>query len=171
MAGGGGGGVKSISMLRAVKQGILICDKDSRIYYYNQAYEDYIGVSLSAALGHRITDFRKGAKAPEVIRSGKPVEGLLRKERGQEYYVSIYPIQEDERVIGSISIVTSVELAKKQAPKLPGEHEGTLAERTRRFEKNEIEYMMSVYGSDVAAKKKIAAQLGISLATLYNKLS
>ena len=162
--------MKSVSMLRAIKQGILICDKNSRIYYYNQAYEDYIGVSLSVASGRRITDFREGAKAPEVIRTGRPVEGLLRREHGQEYFVSIYPISEDDRVIGSISIVTSLELAKKQTQKPQEEHEGTLAERTRRFEKKEIEYMMSVYGSDVAAKKKIAAQLGISLATLYNKL-
>ena len=40
----------------------------------------------------------------------------------------------------------------------------------REFERREIEHMMAVYGVDVAAKKRIAAELGISLATLYNKL-
>ena len=159
--------MKTISALRAIKQGILICDRECRIYYFNKAYEDYIGVSLKEAQGRRLLDFRGGAKAPEVIETGIPIEGVYRKEHGKDYFASIYPIKEDSRIIGSISIVTSIELSKRQIEK----HEGTLAERTRAFERNEIEFMMSVYGNSVDAKKRIADELGISLATLYNKLT
>ena len=67
---------------------------------------------------------------------------------------------------GSISIVTSLDQSRSQADQLTG----TLEERVREFERREIEHMMAVYGVDVAAKKRIAAELGISLATLYNKL-
>lgn len=159
--------MKTVSALRAIKQGILICDKNSRIYYFNKAYEDYIGVSLKVAQGRPLVEFRSGARAPEVIETGVPIEGIYRKEHGQEYFASIYPIKEEDNIIGSISIVTSVGLSKKQIE----EQGGTLAERVRMYERSVIENMMLVYGSDVAAKKKIARELGISLATLYNKLA
>ncbi len=47
----------------------------------------------------------------------------------------------------------------------------TLAQRTRAFEKQEIRRMLEKYGSNLEGKKKAAAQLGISLASLYNKLN
>ena len=45
-----------------------------------------------------------------------------------------------------------------------------LKERIRAFEMREIRQAVSTYGDSVEGKKKAAAQLGISLATLYNKL-
>lgn len=159
--------MKSVSALKAIKQGILICDRQSRIYYFNKAYEDYIGVTLKEAAGKPLLDFRSGARAPEVIESGEPIEGIFRKEHGQEYFANIYPIYEEDRVIGSISIVTSIGLTKRQLEN----QSGTLAERVRVFERTQIQNMMLTYGSDMAAKKKIAKELGISLATLYNKLA
>lgn len=158
--------MKATSAFQAVKQGILICDREGRITYYNAAYEEYIGVSLKNSRGRRLTDYRPGAKVPEVIETGIPEEGVYREEHGQGYFASIYPIQEEEGIVGSISIVTSIELSKKQKEV----HTGTLNERVRRFEGEEIRYMMSLYGSNVSSKKKIAEELGISLATLYNKL-
>ena len=47
----------------------------------------------------------------------------------------------------------------------------TLAQRTRAFEKQTILALLEHNGSSLAGKKKTAAQLGISLATLYNKLA
>ena len=47
----------------------------------------------------------------------------------------------------------------------------TLAQRTHIFEKREIRRLLAVNGSDLPGKKKTAAQLGISLASLYNKLA
>lgn len=159
--------MNSLSALHAIRQGILICDRSSRILYFNEAYEDYIEVSLDEAKGHKLTEYREGALAPEVLRTGVPVEGVLRQEHGREYFASVYPIMEEETVRGSISIVTSIDQSRSQTE----QRKGTLEERVRDFERREIEYMMSVYGSDVAAKKRIAAELGISLATLYNKIS
>ena len=45
-----------------------------------------------------------------------------------------------------------------------------LAERVRRFEREEIRRLLERNGSDLNGKKLTAQQLGISLATLYNKL-
>ena len=47
----------------------------------------------------------------------------------------------------------------------------TLAQRTRAFEKREIRRLLERNGSNLEGKKKTAAQLGISLASLYNKLN
>ncbi|MPN49839.1 hypothetical protein SDC9_197462 [bioreactor metagenome] len=47
----------------------------------------------------------------------------------------------------------------------------TLAQRTRAFERNEILALLAKNGSHLAGKKKTAAELGISLASLYNKLA
>lgn len=46
-----------------------------------------------------------------------------------------------------------------------------LAQRVRAFERQEINKLLLRYGSTLEGKKKTAAELGISLATLYNKLS
>ena len=46
----------------------------------------------------------------------------------------------------------------------------TLAQQTRAFEKRVIQKALERNGSSLEGKKKTAAQLGISLASLYNKL-
>ena len=70
------------SALESLQQGILICDQHSRIVFFNQVYSDFIGVPLETAKGHKITDYRKSAIAPEVIWSGIPVEGMVRGNAG-----------------------------------------------------------------------------------------
>lgn len=47
----------------------------------------------------------------------------------------------------------------------------TLAQRTQNFEKREIRRLLDKNGAGLEGKKKTAAQLGISLASLYNKLN
>ena len=45
-----------------------------------------------------------------------------------------------------------------------------LAEVLRKAEKDQIARALSAFGSDLAGKKKAAEALGISLASLYNKM-
>lgn len=45
-----------------------------------------------------------------------------------------------------------------------------LSQRVREFERAEIKKLLQQYGDTLEGKKKAAAELGISLATLYNKL-
>ena len=54
-------------------------------------------------------------------------------------------------------------------PKRLGELE-SLAQRVRRFEQNEINRLLQKHGTHLNGKRKTAAELGISLASLYNKL-
>ncbi|NCB64099.1 MAG: Fis family transcriptional regulator, partial [Clostridia bacterium] len=57
------------------------------------------------------------------------------------------------------------------SPQNAGGPPATLAKRTRAFERREILKLLAVNGADLNGKKKTAAQLGISLASLYNKLN
>lgn len=154
------------SVLQSLRQGILICDSQARILYFNESYGEFIGQKLEEVKGKPITDYRKHALAPEVIESGRLVEGVIRREGNQDYFASVYPIVEGNRISGSISIVTT--LAAHQL-KISRKNQ-TLEERVRQFEKQEIQAEISYYGQGLEGKKKAAKALGISLATLYNKL-
>lgn len=152
--------------LDSLRQGVLICDRNARILYFNEAYGEYIGQELEGCKGRSIMEFRAHAQVPEVIRSGEPIEGTIRREGNQEYFASVYPIMEGEGLFGTISIVTTVE-----SHKLKTEHSNlTLAERVRRFEREEIKAEIALHGGGVEGKRAAAKALGISLATLYNKL-
>lgn len=50
------------------------------------------------------------------------------------------------------------------------EEQVSLAQRVKAFEREEINRLLSRYGTTLEGKKKAAAELGISLATLYNKM-
>lgn len=45
-----------------------------------------------------------------------------------------------------------------------------LSDRVKDFERAEINRMLSIYGHHLRGKKLVAQKLGISLASLYNKL-
>ena len=158
--------MKTSSLFSSLKQGILICDRDSKIIFFNEAYEKYLGIPLSRAKGRIITYFRPNAIAPQVVKDGKAREGIIRHEYEQEYCASIYPITEDDKIIGTISLVTSLELKHdmQKDRKMP------LSERVKEFERQEIEITVAAYGGGTRGKRLAAEELGISLATLYNKL-
>lgn len=100
------------TILESLKEGVLILGEKSEILYFNRAYGEFINEELKNIKGRVIKDVRPGAKAPDVIKNGIPIEGGLRKEKGEEYFVNIYPIKKDEKVKGTISIVTSLKNAR-----------------------------------------------------------
>lgn len=75
---------------------------------------------------------------------------------------SAYMCEEDTIVLASLPANLVRESAKSEKE--------TLAERVRRFERGEIERSLLCHGNTLEGKKQTAAALGISLATLYNKL-
>ena len=130
------------SLYGPAREGVLICDKNGRIFYFNSAYGNFIGKNLDELKGLPLKQIRPNARAPEVLKSGESLIGIVRKEHEkEEYFCNIYPIT------------------------LDGE-----AEKVKSFEKREIEYLLAKYGDNLSGKKKVAEKLGISLATLYNKL-
>jgi transcriptional regulator with PAS, ATPase and Fis domain len=46
-----------------------------------------------------------------------------------------------------------------------------LSQRVKQFERNEINKLLRINGNNLEGKRTTANQLGISLASLYNKIS
>lgn len=153
-------------ILQSLQQGILICNKQTKILYFNEAYGEFIGQKLADVVGQPITKYRKHAMVPEVIKSRTAIEGVIRQEGQQVYYASIYPIIENDELQGTISIVTTL-VSQQLKVSLKKE---TLEERVRKFERQEILAEIAACGSGVEAKKKAAEHLGISLSSLYSKI-
>ncbi|MCR4672289.1 MAG: sigma 54-interacting transcriptional regulator [Lachnospiraceae bacterium] len=102
--------IRDKAIYDAIEQGILICDEEARIAYCNDSYADFIGVPRSEAIGKKLVELRPGAVAPKVLETGEKIVSALRKERGRDYFADIYPIMEDGRVVGTVSVVTEVEM-------------------------------------------------------------
>jgi transcriptional regulator with PAS, ATPase and Fis domain len=85
-------------------------------------------------------------------------------------------VRELRNVIEFVSYLTdsgviSEDILPDSVKQIPGEESLTLRQRIRRFEKNEILKLLRINGGHVPGKQKTARQLGISLASLYNKLN
>ena len=158
--------MRTQQIFQSIHQGILICDSQSRIIYFNESYGDFISKTLPEVKGTPIQQLRPGSRIPDVIRSGIPAEYILRHEEEQSYFANIYPIMENGEVTGTISIVTTLDAAREAEEK----DCRSLKERVRQFEQQQIAGLLAIYGDDTQGKQKVAEHLDISLATLYNKI-
>ena len=73
--------------------------------------------------------------------------------------------------ISETGVIARESLPEHFGRQATGESSLTLSERVKQFEREEIRKALEKNGRDLAGKKKTAGQLGISLATLYNKLA
>ena len=86
--------------------------------------------------------------------------GNIRELRNLIEYAIIF---EEDDIIGIENISKKV--------KINGEAKIlSLAEMTKKYEKNIIENKLKSVGDDLASKQQVAKELGISIATLYRKL-
>lgn len=132
----------------SAQQGILICDADGCIYDFNSCYADFIGRTLDEVRGMRITKLRPGSLIPKVLKTGKPVEGGFRKEKNEEYFANIYPVTENGRIEGTISIVTFLDRALGIQQKLQEVESETRKLRERLKKHNGTRYTFaSIIGS------------------------
>ncbi len=100
------------SSLDGLDEGILIINLEGNIVYSNRAYADFIGEKSEDILGKALLDIRPGAIAPSVLKTGQAVQSRLRKEYEEEYFANIYPIKENDKVVGCISVVIFLKHAK-----------------------------------------------------------
>lgn len=158
--------MKAKSALQSLRQGIVICDAKGCVVYVNAAYAEFTGIRPEEIRGKRIRDVRAGALVPKVLRTGEAIEGVYKSDGERSYFASVYPIYEAGEKKGTVSIVTTLE--QSRARRRPGG--GTLKERVREFERQEIRRMLLLYDDNLEGKKQAAEALGISLSTLYSKM-
>lgn len=100
-------------VLNALKEGITIIDTEGTIVFGNQAYCEFLnkeaGGDIGDIEGYKLRDLRPGARLPEVLKTGKPILHITRKEIEDFYFVNMYPIYRDDALIGGISMVTFLE--------------------------------------------------------------
>lgn len=93
--------------LRAMREGILMIDREGRIAFANQAYLDFLGRPESEILGRPLREVRPGARLPEVLTTGRPILHAPRMEENDDvYFVNMYPIMAEDQVVGGLSVVT-----------------------------------------------------------------
>lgn len=158
--------MKAKSALQSLRQGIVICDAKGCVVYVNAAYAEFTGIRPEEIRGKRIRDVRVGSLVPKVLRTGEAIEGVYKSDGERSYFASVYPIYEAGEEKGTVSIVTTLE--QSRARRRPGG--GTLKERVREFERQEIRRTLLLYDDNLESKKQAAEALGISLSTLYSKM-
>lgn len=158
--------MKAKLALQSLRQGIVICDAKGCVVYVNAAYAEFTGIRPEEIRGKRIRDVRVGSLVPKVLRTGEAIEGVYKSDGERSYFASVYPIYEAGEKKGTVSIVTTLE--QSRARKRPGG--GTLKERVREFERQEIRRTLLLYDDNLEGKKQAAEALGISLSTLYSKM-
>ena len=158
--------MKAKSALQSLRQGIVICDAKGCVVYVNAAYAEFTGIRPEKIRGKRIRDVRVGSLVPKVLRTGEAIEGVYKSDGERSYFASVYPIHEAGEKKGTVSIVTMLEQSRARK-RLGG---GTLKERVREFERQEIRRTLLLYDDNLEGKKQAAEALGISLSTLYSKM-
>ena len=103
----------SRSVLDALNEGITIIDTEGRLVFGNRAYRAFLkkelGRDFDSVEGYMLRDLRPGARLPEVLKTGKPLLHIPRKEIEDFYFTNMYPIYQDGQLIGGISVVTFME--------------------------------------------------------------
>ncbi len=142
---------KMENILNAVKEGILIVDKEEKITFINDAYAEFIEHTLEEVKGKALKEIRPGAMLPEVMKRGKIQEQMHRVENGKEYFANMYPIRENGEVVGGISTVTFLENARFLAEKIGelNEKEAYLDARMKKVNGTRYDFDDIVYGSEV----------------------
>lgn len=60
--------MKANSIFHAIRHGILICNAQGRIVFFNHVYGEFIGHTLQEVRNRFVTDIRPGSHVPEVLK-------------------------------------------------------------------------------------------------------
>lgn len=98
------------SVLNALREGITIIDTEGVIVFGNRSYLDFLnkeaGGDIGPIEGYRLRDLRPSARLPEVLKTGKPILHIARKEVEDFYLTNLYPVYQNGELAGGVSVVT-----------------------------------------------------------------
>lgn len=110
-----------LSILDSINSGVMIIDDAFIVRYLNPEYTRITGVSREQIIGRPLREVRPGARLPDVVRSGKPLSGVFRREGDIEYVVDLAPIVLDGKIKGGIGVfkdITEVERLSKELQRI-----------------------------------------------------
>ncbi|MCR5468137.1 MAG: sigma 54-interacting transcriptional regulator [Lachnospiraceae bacterium] len=95
-------------------EGILFIDTNGCVLYANSAYLKFIHMTEEEIIGRKLRDVRPHAQLPSVVESGHRVLHAQRLEDLDEaYFVNMYPIFENGKVVGGVSVITFMDEAQR----------------------------------------------------------
>ncbi len=109
------------TILDSISEGVNIINTDGIIIFGNKAYCEFLGLSREELIGKKLKDIRPNAMLPDIVAREEKLLHVERNENGESYFVNLYPIYSNGKVIGGISIVTFIDAAfdfKKQIEQL-----------------------------------------------------
>lgn len=98
----------SVMILDSIYDGILIINTAAVVVYVNPEYLRIVRLDAADIVGKPLRSVRAGAILPDVMASGRSVEGAFRREGDSEYVVDMSPIFHDDVIVGGISVVKDV---------------------------------------------------------------
>jgi PAS domain S-box-containing protein len=96
------------SIINSLHDGILITDDEGYIKYVNTSYLRLTGVTSKTLLNKKVQVVRRGARLPEVLKTGKSLLGVKRKVNDVEYIADINPILVNDKIVGAISVIRDI---------------------------------------------------------------
>lgn len=145
--------------------GILVVDENSVVQYINRSYTRITGISEESIVGRPLKEVRPGARLVDVVNSGEPIVGALRREKGVDYTVNMSPIIEDGKVVGGISIVSNIEDVRKLSKTISRYENEILMLENRMQAINRAKYTLD----DVIAADSVALKLKEDIARIAEK--
>jgi len=94
-----------------LSEGILIINAEARIIFANKAYCAFLGLDFPQLKAMKLREIRPGARLPEVLRTGKPILHAPRQEIEDIYIANMYPVYNEDQIVGGISVVTFLQQA------------------------------------------------------------
>ncbi|MDD5169333.1 MAG: sigma 54-interacting transcriptional regulator [Syntrophales bacterium] len=110
-----------LSILDSINNGVMIIDDAFIVRYLNPEYTRITGVTRDEIIGRPLREVRPGARLPDVMRTGKPLSGVFRREGDIDYVVDLAPIVRDGKIKGGIAIfrdITEVERLSKELQRI-----------------------------------------------------
>lgn len=135
--------------------GILIVDDEYVVRYINPAYTKITGITEKDIVGKPLKEIRPGARLVDVVSSGRPIVGALRREKGVDYTVNMSPIMKDGRVAGGISVVSNIEDVRKLSKTISKYESEILRLENRMQDINRAKYTLD----SVVAKDPVSVRL------------
>lgn len=135
--------------------GILIVDEQHVVRYINPSYTRITGITEDEIVGRPLKEVRPGARLVEVVSSGNPIVGALRREKGIDYTVNMSPIIDNGKIVGGISIVSNIEDVRKLSDTIHKYENEILRLENRIQAINRAKYTFD----DIIAKDRVSLKL------------
>lgn len=99
------------AIFHTLREGVLLIDTEAKIVFGNQRYLDFLHTTEEEIIGRPLKEIRPGARLPTVLKTGQPILHAPRQETENEdiYFVNMYPLFEDGRVAGGLSVITFID--------------------------------------------------------------